>query len=156
ASPVALATRAAKPDRVDGARPKRADASLLRICAREPSAVWLEKAIITPLEHHVTNHFSGAVYARDGMLCELSVRPSEKSFFKHLPDDRHHGAGEFLPGTYLYGGIIFDLFGHDLFEMPTRLWPLINGQIFDGVIFHSRRPDTGDIRATSATVQHVL
>ena len=130
---------------------------MVTVCPREPSAVWLDGAIVTPLEHDGSNRFSGGVYSADRRLCKLALRPSEKAYFKHTPAaDHDKTACPFIAGTFLYGGIIFDIFGHDLFEMPTRLWPIVNGEKFDGVLFHGWKKNLVGIEDTSAAVRHVM
>jgi capsular polysaccharide biosynthesis protein len=47
-----------------------------------------------------------------------------------------------LPGTWLFGGMLYAHFGHFLCESTGRLWGLdLPGERFDGVIFH---PKVGD------------
>ncbi|WP_375691384.1 DUF563 domain-containing protein [Pseudooceanicola sp. LIPI14-2-Ac024] len=49
-----------------------------------------------------------------------------------------------LPGRWLWGGVLWQHFGHFLAESTTRLWPLPVLEGIDGVLFIPKRPDVGD------------
>lgn len=50
-----------------------------------------------------------------------------------------------LPGRWLWGGVLWDHFGHFIVESTSRLWPLpqVMDEI-DGVLFIPKRPDRND------------
>lgn len=53
---------------------------------------------------------------------------------------------ETLPGRWLWGGVLWDHFGHFIVESTSRLWPLpdLKDEI-DGIVFIPKRPQRDDI-----------
>jgi hypothetical protein len=103
------------------------------VIERSPEIESLRDAVVTPRLFRLDQTFSGEVYRSDGTLCQLSLRPSERTFVKHVPLDTRPEPKRRLNGVYLYIGHIFEHFGHDLIELTGRLWPLLN-RSYDGVI----------------------
>jgi hypothetical protein len=106
---------------------------------RDPAREIVHRAIVTPGQVRPVRQYSGEAYRADGALCPLSVRPSARAGFKHVPLPPPRRAGERLDGHYLYAGPLFGIFGHDLIELPGRLWPLLT-EAFDGIVVQKFRP----------------
>ena len=124
---------------------------------RPPLSELLRGALVTPGRQRPGRIYSGEVYARGGRLAPLSLRPSGRAGFRHVPEPpRGRGAAR-LAGRHLYVGPLFGIFGHDLVELPGRLWPLLEaGARFDGVVAQKFRPGMEALQlrldATIATV----
>jgi hypothetical protein len=84
--------------------------------------------------------FDGGLYDAAGRILQTGI---------HLGGNRRHlpattapaGATEKLSGTWLYGGVLYDHFGHFLTESLGRLWcfPSMRKRI-DGVVWSLQRP----------------
>jgi hypothetical protein len=101
-----------------------------------PGLDTIHGAVVTPRLISTDKTFKGEVYWPDGSVCVHSLRPSSRAFLKHSPGG-YASPATFLSGRYLYIGDIFEYFGHDLFELTGRLWPLLPGvghRKYDGVI----------------------
>ena len=52
-----------------------------------------------------------------------------------------------LAGRHLYAGPLFGIFGHDLVELPGRLWPLLDaGERFDGIVVQKFTPGVDGVQ----------
>jgi hypothetical protein len=123
---------------------------------RAPLSELVRGAIVTPGRQRPGKRYSGEVWAPGGRLVPLSLRPSARAGFRHVPEPPR-GRVARLAGRHLYAGPLFGIFGHDLVELPGRLWPLLAaGHRFDGVVAQKFRPglDALQLRldATIATV----
>lgn len=124
------------------------------IFSRDPFIEVLPYAQITPRKHFGVREFSGEVYDGSGKLCNLSLRPLPIGA-GHVPRpdseplnwSRHR---RHLGGRILYLGNVFEMFGHDLLEPTSRMWPLVLSGIeknFDGVLLHRWRPQSSEEQA---------
>jgi hypothetical protein len=119
---------------------------------RHPQLEVLNWAQISPRRHFGHLQFSGEVYDRSGRLCELSLRPNGPYGYQHTPqsqDINWKSPRKTLNGKYLYIGIIFEMFGHDLIESTSRLWPLLEDSFskeYDGAICHPWRTSSSPIQ----------
>lgn len=100
------------------------------VLLRQPRLEEYSRAYLTPRRLNGKSEFSGEIYTEDRQLVDLSLRPSAKAAFTHVP--KRPGDAELrdcanLPGRYLYVGHVFEMFGHELLEFSTRLWPLVAG-----------------------------
>jgi hypothetical protein len=120
---------------------------------REPFIEVVNLAQVTPRKHVGVKEFSGEVYDRLGNLCNLSLRPlAIQGGYTPRPDNeplKWPRPRRRLEGRILYLGNIFEMFGHDLLEPTSRMWPLILPQIekIDGVLFHRWRPHSSESQA---------
>jgi Glycosyltransferase 61 len=106
---------------------------------RDPAQEVIRRAVVTPGHVRPVRQYSGEAYRPDGTLCPLSLRPSARARFKHVPIPPPRRVPERLEGRYLYAGPLFGIFGHDLVELPGRLWPLMT-ETFDGIVVQKFRP----------------
>lgn len=119
--------------------------SLVDSC--DPSIEVVPLAQVTPRERCGVKEFSGEVYNRLGTVCNLSLRPlAIEGGHKQRPNDeplKWPRPRRWVGGRILYLGNIFEMFGHDLLEPTSRMWPLIFRGVkenVDGVLFHKWRP----------------
>ena len=138
------------------ALPDPADDAILQ--DRPPARAELRRALVTPGRQRPVRHYSGEVYHADGRLELLSLRPSTHDGYQHVPEPPRRATAR-LAGRYLYAGPLFGIFGHDLVELPGRLWPLLEaqaGETFDGIVAQkfTRGTDGVQLRldATIATI----
>jgi hypothetical protein len=117
---------------------------------RRPVSEVLERAIVTPGRHRPERIYSGEAFRSDGQLCALSLRHSSR--YRHVPIPPRLPVAERLAGHHLFAGPLFRIFGHDLVELPGRLWPLLEGK-FDGIVVTKWRP--GD-DAFQLKVEHTI
>ena len=124
---------------------------------RPPARAQLRRALVTPGRQRPGRQYSGEVYDADGRLEPLSLRPSARAGYKHLPEPPRRARAR-LAGRHLYAGPLFGIFGHDLIELPGRLWPLLEqgGARFDGIVVQKFTPGADAVQlrldATIATV----
>lgn len=124
--------------------------SLPLIVDRAPLIVTLPFAKITPRKQHGGKKFSGEVYDHQEILCDISLRPFLDHGYQHCPDRlplENQQPQTYLSGRFFYLGSILEMFGHDLFEPVSRMWPLLTGdwkKNIDGVIFHRWKMDSSD------------
>ena len=103
-----------------------------------PQLEIIESAWVTPYVAAENHRFSGEVFRCDGSVCTFSLRRTARTMLHHEPlQPARSTARPKLKGHYLYGGHIFGIFGHDLFEFPGRLWPLLSEHRFDGIVCQS-------------------
>jgi capsular polysaccharide biosynthesis protein len=76
----------------------------------------LDKPTIIPFAGTMDS-FTGGVFSSDGRFMEDSLLHRGKP--GHLRQSAEH-----LPGTYIYGGCLFDHFGHFIWESLSRLYTL--------------------------------
>jgi Glycosyltransferase 61 len=107
---------------------------------RDPVREVLDRALVTPGRQQPGRRYSGEAWAADGRLSSLSLRPSARAGFKHVPLAPGRPAVR-LAGHHLYAGPLFGIFGHDLVELPGRLWPLLHER-FDGIVVQKFKPGT--------------
>lgn len=106
---------------------------------RAPGIEALEGALVTPGRLRPVRRYSGEVWRADGSLAPLSLRPSARSGWPHVPPPAAPApaAPARLAGRHLFVGPLFRIFGHDLVELPGRLWPLLEpgaADGFDGIV----------------------
>jgi hypothetical protein len=95
---------------------------------REVALNVLPQAIITARRFVEPTRFTGAVYDNQGMLVTSSLGFNEGEFAPLDPpsiDPTAFAAAHRLE-TALYGGTLFPIMGHFLFETVARLWPLVD------------------------------
>jgi hypothetical protein len=124
------------------------------IYSRDPFIEVVPFAQVTPRNHFGVKEFSGEVYDRLGNICNLSLRPSAiQGGYIPRPDNGPLGwprPRRYLRGRVLYLGNIFEMFGHDLLEPTSCMWPLIlpgMAKNIDGVLFHKWRPQSSETQA---------
>ena len=126
------------------APPDPADDPILQ--DRPPAHAELRRALVTPRRRRLLRQYSGEVYHADGRLEPLSLRPSARADYKHVPE-RPRRATAKLAGRHLYAGPLFGIFGHDLVELPGRLWPLLDaGERFDGIVVQKFTPGVDGVQ----------
>jgi hypothetical protein len=80
--------------------------------------------------------------------------------FKHVPvapDSSLLERGTKLEGTYLFAGHHFEIFGHDLIEFGTRLWPLLSGDLrVDGIVVLPWKAGNPEAAGTTTPSREVL
>jgi hypothetical protein len=106
---------------------------------RAPISEIIERAVVTPGRQRPEHLYSGEVWRPDGQLAKLSLRPSARARYRHAPIPPKARPAERLAGHHLFVGPLFRIFGHDLIELPGRLWPLLSGR-FDGIVATKWRP----------------
>ena len=76
------------------------------------------------------NGWKGGVYDRSGIVCESSLhdRHWTKVLVAYQPEEIDTDDIEYISGEAVYGGVLFEHFGHFLLESTNRLWwPLREG-----------------------------
>lgn len=115
---------------------------------RAPARADLRRALVTPRRRRLLRQYSGEVYHADGRLEPLSLRPSTRAGYQHVPEPPRRARAR-LAGRHLYVGPLFGIFGHDLVELPGRLWPLLEaraGETFDGIVAQKFTPGTDGVQ----------
>lgn len=101
---------------------------------RPPARAEVARALVTPGRQRPGKRYSGEVYDARGRLEPLSLRPSARADYRHEPEAPKRATAR-LAGRHLYAGPLFGIFGHDIVELPGRLWPLLEaGARFDGIV----------------------
>jgi Glycosyltransferase 61/Methyltransferase domain len=125
----------AGPEAPGGADPWRGKP---HVRGRSPAREVVHRAIVTPGRRQPASQYSGEAYRADGTLCPLSVRPSARAAYRHVPFPPGRASAR-MAGHYLYAGPLFGIFGHDLVELAGRLWPLLTER-FDGIVAQKWTP----------------
>ncbi len=95
-------------------------------------------AIVLPRPDDATLSFPGGVLAKDGApVHEAAVWRNHRRIL--LPATQRPNATRHLPGTWLWGGLLYGHFGHFLCESASRLWALDHlREPIEGVVFIAR------------------
>lgn len=97
-----------------------------------------EKALLIPAQpENKTRHQKSGVLASDGSFVENSISwDNQTNCVNQAPDMPGEDQITDLPGTWMYGGIIYGHFGHFLVDSMARIWALAELEDkIDGVIF---------------------
>lgn len=118
------------------------------------SQITLDQALIVPPERPGPTLKCG-VFDGDGRYCHQAVvwrRQKPVTLRTDIP-----GISEPLGGRWLWGGVLYNHFGHFQVEGLSRLWPLpgLNWDV-DGVIFVARDPADAAIRTYQAEYLRLL
>lgn len=96
----------------------------------------LHAARIFPWRSKRNNRVSAAVFDQDNGICEQAlVWKDDTRLRSGLPRRPNRTIRNTLRGRYLFGGIIFDHFGHVLSESLSRLWAYKESSAIDGLVF---------------------
>jgi capsular polysaccharide biosynthesis protein len=125
---------------------------------REPSFGTYQDAWVTPMQRPTQHNHSGEAYTSDLELIEASLRPSAAAMYTHVPHPpAERPARQRLVGTHLFAGHNFEMFGHDLIEFGTRLWPFLSGDLdVDGIVVIPWRPATKRLPASTTPAREIL
>ena len=111
-----------------------------------PSGGWseslrsIDKAVIHPAEDSGLSTPSGVQDANGLDVAEAALWRNARRM--NLPFDRPTGPIPELPGTWLWGGVMWRYFAHFIVESVGRLWALDAPEIGrpEGILFIPRRP----------------
>lgn len=100
----------------------------------------LPDALVLPHEGYAWTPPSGGLDA-DMEYCVLAA--TNRYHFPLTIAPTPKTAAQHLSGTWLWGGLLFDHFGHFFTETITRLWAGHGGAFFDGICFTPMIPERG-------------
>lgn len=110
----------------------------------QPSLETVQQAFVAPQTTHVLRAllpewrgsiYDGGVYRPDGSLVEEARHNA--SSYENVPGAVALTAARTMPGTYLYGGVLRNHFGHFLVESIGRLWGLDHADAdLKGIVFN--------------------
>lgn len=117
-------------------------------------------AIVVPPGGRATREPCG-VLTQHGLVCSAAVHWRNRHPLTLTPKSSQLRGGEAtLGGRWLWGGVLFDHFGHFMVESLGRLWPLQNPDFkVDGVVFipkRSGRRANGKLRPWQADVLSMM
>lgn len=109
------------------------------IIDKEPEIVVVPQAVVMPTQRWPNKTFACDVFDNTGEAVALAVRPSKRALYKQIGGTiAPPASADRLPGRWLYVGVLFGIYGHELLELTGRLWPMLTGHAknISGVIGH--------------------
>jgi len=98
----------------------------------------------TALNGKPHDQWHAGVYDNSGRICASSLiersRPERKMSVPFLPIDINLDAIEHIQGQAVYGGLLFNNFGHFLLESTNRLWWPLRERFSDYIVFQNTDP----------------
>ena len=134
------------------------------VLSGSPQSQIVSDAVVSPLRAKYERHANGTiditdsrgranwlagVFQSNGGAVELAmlhrggwrnkpvVRPQQPGPFRKPGEEKH------LSGTAIYGGVIFNHYGHFILETLARWWAVRSFPDFDRLLLHSNRPVQG-------------
>lgn len=110
----------------------------LNISDETGDIVFLENGIVVPPDStNKTRHQKSGVLDESGAFVENSISwDDSENFVNAAPDQPAAETLETLPGTWMFGGIVYGHFGHFIVESMARIWALAElGEKIDGIVF---------------------